>query len=143
MISRDFFLQIGSETEIGDYLQQVVMMTIWTMMMPWCLLWKNIGNITFHFHEKTNHTNLIFNFTNFFRPSAYDIGRPKEDDDINNIRDYYTNMMTRQRAINRYGMLISREKNYLKNFWLFWFHGFYFFAYCFDFTTFFLQVVHL
>ena len=46
-------------------------------------------------------------------------------------------MMTRQRAINRYGMLISREKNYLKNFWLFWFHGFYFFAYCFDFTTFF------
>merc|ERR1712223_2137271 len=38
-----------------------------------------------------------------YRPSAYDIGRPKEDDDINNIRDYYTNMMTRQRAINRYG----------------------------------------
>ena len=105
-----FFLQIGSETEIGDYLQQVVMMTIWTMMMPWCLLWKNIGKITFHFHEKTNHTILIFKFTNFFRPSAYDIGRPKEDDDINNIRDYYTNMMTRQRAINRYGMLISREK---------------------------------
>ena len=28
------FLQIGSETEIGEYLQQVVMMTIWTMMMP-------------------------------------------------------------------------------------------------------------
>ena len=37
-----------------------------------------------------------------YRPSNYEIGRPKEDDDINNIRDYYSNMMTRQRAINRF-----------------------------------------
>ena len=38
-----------------------------------------------------------------YRPSFYEVGPPKESGDINDIRDYYTNMLTRTRAINRFG----------------------------------------
>ena len=37
-----------------------------------------------------------------YRPSAYEIRQPRESSDINDIRDYYTNLMTKQRAINRF-----------------------------------------
>lgn len=37
-----------------------------------------------------------------YRPSFYEAGPPKESGDINDIRDYYTNMLTRQRAMNRF-----------------------------------------
>ena len=38
-----------------------------------------------------------------YRPSFYEVGPPKESGDINDIRDYYTNMLTRTRAITRFG----------------------------------------
>ena len=37
-----------------------------------------------------------------YRPSAYEIKQPRESSDINDIRDYYTNLMTKQRAYNRF-----------------------------------------
>lgn len=37
-----------------------------------------------------------------YRPSFYEAGPPKESGDINDIRDYYTNMLTRQRALTRF-----------------------------------------
>ena len=37
-----------------------------------------------------------------YRPSFYEVGPPKESGDINDIRDYYTNMLTRQRAMTRF-----------------------------------------
>lgn len=37
-----------------------------------------------------------------YRPSHYEMAPPRESDDINDIRDYYTNLMTRSRAIRRF-----------------------------------------
>ena len=45
-----------------------------------------------------------------YRPSAYEIGRPKDSDDINDIRDYYTNMMTKQRALTRFVPNLQRTR---------------------------------
>jgi hypothetical protein len=36
-----------------------------------------------------------------YRPSAFEIGPPKDSDDINDIRDYYLNGMTKTRALTR------------------------------------------
>ena len=45
-----------------------------------------------------------------YRPSFYEVGPPKESGDINDIRDYYSNMLTRQRAITRFGGYQPQEQ---------------------------------
>ena len=38
-----------------------------------------------------------------YRPSAYEYGPPKDSSDINDIRDYYSGLLTKNRALNRLG----------------------------------------
>ena len=44
-----------------------------------------------------------------YRPSAYEVGPPRGSDDINDIRDYYSNLGTRTRAIRRFAPTSSHD----------------------------------